>query len=166
MLLVRRVPLATLPFAKLLKTESAFTETALMKRFAAVLFALGVGSMLPGCPIYGDDSGCSIDEDCPSDYLCDSLVGSCRPNSCTAPSQCPTNQTCSRAGTCVARDCSWPEVGCVSGYVCSTATGVWECVKGTSSGEGGAGGAGGANSLGGSGVVSQGGAPASSGAGG
>jgi hypothetical protein len=116
-----------------------------MKRFAAVLFLLGVGSMLPGCPIYGDDSGCSVDEDCPVDYVCDSLVGSCRPNTCTAPTQCPTSQTCSRAGTCVASDCSWPEVGCVAGYVCSTETGIWECVKPTGAGaEGGAPGSGGA----------------------
>lgn len=133
-----------------------------MKRFAVVVLFLGLGSMLPGCPIYDDDSGCSYDEDCPSDYVCDSLVGSCRPNTCTAPTQCPEDQTCSRAGKCVAADCSRMEVGCVQGYVCSPETGVWECVK--QSGSGGQGGAGGAESATG-GASSSGGVNATAGAG-
>jgi hypothetical protein len=133
-----------------------------MKRFAAVLLFLA-GSMLPGCPIYGDDSSCSVDTDCPSDYVCDDLVGSCRPNSCTSPTQCPTNQTCGRGGTCVAGDCSWAHIGCVTGYVCSSETGIWECTRGASSGEGGGAGAasGGTGGLTGSGAASgmSGGAP-------
>jgi len=108
--------------------------------------------MLPGCPIYGDDGSCSVDSDCPSDYLCDDLVGSCRPNLCTAPSDCPMNQTCSRAGTCVVGDCTWEDTGCVDGYVCSPRSGVWECTP--ASGAGGEGGAGGAAGVTGSGAVS------------
>lgn len=129
-----------------------------MKRFPIVLLFLGVGSMLPGCPIYDDESECSADDDCPLDYVCDSLVGSCRPNECTAPTQCPADQTCSSSGKCIAQDCSWPEVGCVAGYVCSTKTGVWECVKKPSvPGQGGAGGAGGGEpGSGGAGVNSGG----------
>ena len=145
--------------AKLLKPPSAFKETALMKRFAAVLLFLAVGSMLPGCPIYDDDSSCSVDADCPSDYACDSLVGSCRPNSCTTPNQCATNQTCGRLGTCVPGDCSWEHVGCVSGYVCSSDSGVWECVR-SSSGEGGGAGV---SSGGSAGVTGSGGAAGTTG---
>ena len=133
-----------------------------MKRFAVVVLFLGLGSMLSGCPIYDDDSGCSFDEDCPSDYVCDSLVGSCRPNKCTAPTQCPEDQTCSRAGKCVVGDCSREEIGCVGGFVCSPETGVWECVKRSSSGQGGAGGA--ESAMAGSGgVIATGGASSSGG---
>ncbi|MGC4087562.1 MAG: hypothetical protein QM756_06655 [Polyangiaceae bacterium] len=125
-----------------------------------MLFLFAVGSMLPGCPIYGDDQGCSVDDDCPDDYACDDLVGSCRPNSCTAPTQCPSNQTCSRDGKCVVGDCSWADIGCVTGYACSSVSGVYECVRGssTSTGDGGAGGA-----AAGSGGVSSGGSESSSG---
>jgi hypothetical protein len=62
---------------------------------------------------------------------------------CSAPSDCGTNETCSRSGTCMAGDCHFASVGCVRGYDCSSDSGRWECVKpGTGAGGAAAGGAG------------------------
>jgi hypothetical protein len=115
-----------------------------MKRIALVLLIFSAGAMLPGCPIYGsDDDGCIYDSDCPTSYVCDSDLGLCRPLSvlsCDSPGDCASNETCSRAGECRAGDCSWSDIGCVQGFACSRESGIWECVRGSSSGSGGSGG--------------------------
>lgn len=125
-----------------------------MKPTALVLLVLAAGAMLPGCPIYGSDDGCVYDSDCPTSYVCDGTLGLCRPPSdfrCTKPLDCASNETCSRDGMCRTGDCSWAEVGCVAGYTCSKASGLWECVprNGGSGGSGAAGEGGAASGAGG-----------------
>jgi hypothetical protein len=136
--------------------SGGFTESASMKRFVAAPLLLVFGLLVPGCPIYGSDGGCATDSDCPDSYLCDDLVGSCRPNNCASPSDCPSNQTCSRAGSCRAGDCSWADIGCVAGFVCSSRTGTWECLRSGAAGGESAGGAAGSNAGGASGNASAG----------
>lgn len=92
---------------------------------AAVLAAL-----LPGCPFF-PENGCFIDRDCAQGYACDARTGQCvamRPEgrSCQEPEDCTTNETCSRHGTCAPGDCTFS--GCVEGYRCDGAEGVWACV--------------------------------------
>ena len=145
-----------------------------MKKSALPLALLLLGVTLSGCPVYDSaDSGCFRDIDCPYGYLCDGATGACFsapgsvPNgstACSAPSDCGTNETCSRSGTCMAGDCHFASVGCVRGYDCSSDSGRWECVKpGTGAGGAAAGGgesdAGSPASSAGAPNVSTGGAP-------
>jgi hypothetical protein len=137
-----------------------------MRRAALVLAFLIVGSLLPGCPIYGSDEGCADDSDCPLNYVCDGLTGVCSSQSklsCNSPSECAPNETCSQDGYCRIGDCSWADIGCVGGYRCSQENGVWACVA-ASSGAGGGGGTGGAGATGGTAGTSSGGTAAASGA--
>jgi hypothetical protein len=106
-----------------------------------------VGALLPGCPIYANDEGCVLDSECDVGYVCDGVIGLCRPESelgCATPSECGANATCSRKGLCVIGDCSWPDIGCLAGYVCSKESGAFHCVA---SGSGGSAGASGAGSI-------------------
>lgn len=116
------------------------------------LLLIGVG--LSGCPIYDqDDTGCYVDSDCASGYSCDDASGTCyRPDSdaCRKPSDCRANETCSRSGTCVPGDCHFDSVGCIRGFVCSSASGRWACVD-EDDATGGGGGEGGAARAGASG---------------
>jgi hypothetical protein len=124
-----------------------------MKRFALLVCSLAVALMVPGCPIYDEEEGCSRDSDCPTGYSCDGLTGLCSPNStlvCSVPSECAPSETCGRDGLCHAGDCSWPAIGCIVGYQCSSATGVFRCVAGSGS-SGSAGGQGSESSGGGAG---------------
>jgi len=100
---------------------------------SAALLLLGV--LLSGCPIYdGDDVECFNDLDCAYGSVCDGHTNSCvslttsSEQACQQPSDCRNNETCSRSGSCVAGDCHFASVGCVSGYECSSASGRWECV--------------------------------------
>lgn len=133
-----------------------------MKRLLLLAALLGTSSMLPGCPIYADDDDCRNDSQCAPGYACDESTGDCRSTArtqCDQPSDCDGNQTCGRAGRCRAGDCTFEEIGCVSGYVCAAPDGVWRCVT-ESGGAGGATGEGGsAGSDGGAGAVSGAGAP-------
>jgi hypothetical protein len=125
-----------------------------MKRFALLVCSLAVALMVPGCPIYGEDEGCSRDSDCPDGYSCDGLTGLCSPTStvvCDAPSDCGPSETCGRDGFCHFGDCSWAATGCVAGYHCDSSGGTYRCAAGNaanggaggqSSGESGAGGTG------------------------
>jgi len=123
-----------------------------MKKSVLPLALLLLGVTLSGCPIYDStDSGCYRDVDCPYGDLCDSVTGSCysaRRNtsiSCSAPTDCGTNETCSQSGTCIASDCHFASVGCVDGYDCVIDKGRWKCLKtgeGTSAGGAAAGSAG------------------------
>jgi hypothetical protein len=132
---------------------------------AALLLTL---TGLSGCPIYEhDDAGCFDDLDCAYGYLCDGATGACyAPQdsgiACDEPSDCGTNETCSRTGSCAIGDCHFPSVGCVQGYVCSAEDGRWMCVS-EAEGQGGAPASGGADGSGG--AESNGGVPASGGAG-
>jgi hypothetical protein len=126
---------------------------------AALLLTL-VG--LSGCPIYDhDDSGCYDHADCAPGYWCDSDTGSCFTEDrvgCNEPSDCGENETCGRNATCTIGDCHFDSVGCLEGYVCSSDSGRWLCVReDAGAGGGGAGSAGGAPSGGGAPV--NGGAP-------
>jgi len=120
-----------------------------MKKSAFPAALLLVGVVLSGCPIYeSDDAGCWSDADCATGYSCDGHSGSCVAEeappaaaACRRPSDCGTNETCSRFGTCSAGDCHYASVGCVRGYECSPDSGRWECVPAGSHGEGGNGGA-------------------------
>lgn len=113
--------------------------------FPAALLLLGV--LVSGCPVYeNSDYGCFDDSDCAAGSYCDGASSSCVLNdngaaTCARPSDCGTNETCSRSGTCTAGDCHFSSVGCVRGYECSSDSGRWECVKpGTGSGDAGGGG--------------------------
>ncbi len=119
-----------------------------------LLFTVGLG--VSGCPVYeSNDVGCFHDQDCAAGYLCDGDSGSCYadpgrdPNACKAPGNCGTNETCSRSGTCMAGDCHFASVGCVSGYVCSSSSGRWECLEQGPGTSGGASSGGVASSTGG-----------------
>lgn len=141
--------------------------------FPAALLLLGV--VLSGCPVYeSDDVGCFNDVDCAAGYVCDGPTGRCvaEPSTpaaaaCRRPSDCGTNETCSRFGTCSTGDCHYASVGCVRGYECSPDSGRWECVALGSSGDGGAGGvtsAGASSVSGGEPNASEGGTNATAGA--
>jgi hypothetical protein len=157
--LVSAAPLATLRLVASARVFSRAEEPGdgpAMKRFALLFCLVAVALMLPGCPIYGDDSACSLDSDCPNSYLCDDVTGLCRPSAtvlCDSPSQCASSETCGRDGLCHAGDCSWASIGCIAGYECGSESGRFECVRsGSNGGNGGAGGqgAGGAGGAGGS----------------
>lgn len=118
-----------------------------MKR--ALLFGtLLVGaSILGGCPIYPEDPyACTTNSDCAEGFACDHASGDCYPvsgpgptgKSCSKPSDCDGNQTCGKTGKCATGSCAFH--GCVSGYTCAVAEGVWACVKDASGGAGGGGG--------------------------
>ena len=137
--------------------------------FPAALLLLGV--VLSGCPVYeGDDGSCFGDSDCAYGYACDASTHSCvsdvssTPNACRHPSDCGTNETCSRSGTCVSGDCHFSSTGCVHGYACSGDSGRWECVASGSAAAGGAPNAG--ASPGGDSSTSDGGTQSTAGAGG
>ncbi|HVJ15478.1 MAG TPA: hypothetical protein VM686_08555 [Polyangiaceae bacterium] len=143
-----------------------------MKRpVSLVALLLSVGLVVPGCPIY-NEGGCTEDAHCAPGYVCELLTGECVEPSppCERPSDCTSGETCDREGRCRSVDCSWADVGCVSGYECVRDGGVWRCVS-PSSGSGGEGptGTGGVPSYGGSGnaeggvLQSSGGEPASGG---
>ena len=146
--LVSAAPLATLRMvaSALVFARRGPGDGPAMKRFALLFCLFAVALMLPGCPIYGDDSACSRDSDCPNSYLCDDVTGLCRPSAtvlCDSPSQCASSETCGRDGLCHAGDCSWASIGCIVGYECSSQSGKFECVRpGGSGGNGGAGGQG------------------------
>ena len=149
-----------------------------MKKSAlpAALLLFGVGLTVSGCPVYdSEDVGCFDDQDCAYGYVCDGRSGSCiadgsnnnTSNGCNSPDDCGTNETCSHSGTCVSGDCHFQIVGCVNGYLCSSASGRWECVQEDSGNAGGATSGGAAN--GGEPASTDGGTPAinsSAGAGG
>jgi hypothetical protein len=140
--------------------------------FPAALLLLGV--VVSGCPVYDDDNGCFVDEDCPWGSVCDGNTGSCVVSpgdstdaSCRRPSDCGANETCSRFGTCMAGDCHFSSVGCVHGYECSPDSGRWECVAlGAATGNGGAPSAGASSSGGGQPNAGEGGMSPVAGAGG
>jgi hypothetical protein len=134
-------------------------------RRTSLLVALFVGSLLlPGCPIYPNDS-CYDESDCSSGYVC-SVDNTCIPTSptpaptspknpdpwCSSPSDCASNETCGPQGLCLPGDCTnW---GCVSGYSCSVSSGFAVCVS-KPAGQGGSAGAGGSQTAGSSGEAGQ-----------
>jgi hypothetical protein len=114
--------------------------------FPAAWFLLGV--VLSGCPVYDSNDGCVSDVDCPYGSVCDAHTNSCATAptdstavACRRPSDCGTNETCSRFGTCSIGDCHFTSVGCVRGYECSPNSGRWACVALGSVADGGNGGA-------------------------
>ena len=130
--------------------------------------ALLVGaSVLGGCPIYPEDPyACASNADCPNGYACDYPTGVCylvqtgpgpTGKTCTKPTDCGANETCSKTGKCGVGDCTFH--GCVAGYSCEVAGGVWGCVSSQ-----GTGGAGGSSGGGGTAGASSGGAAGSAGA--
>ena len=130
-----------------------------MKRPVITALFLCAVATLAGCPIYDhEDAGCYRSSDCAPGYSCDDRTGDCvlpsGDNTCRAPDDCGVNETCSRSAQCVAGDCSFS--GCVSGYRCSSSTGVWACVASTG-GAAGEGGAAGSGALAGAGGDSTGG---------
>jgi hypothetical protein len=135
--------------------------------FPAALLLLGV--TLAGCPVYDSNDGdCFGDSECPYGSVCDGHTNSCVAEpaddstvACHRPSDCGTNETCNRFGTCSTGDCHFSSTGCVRGYECIPDDGRWACVKlGASGSEGGNGGepsAGAASVAGGDGGTSDGG---------
>jgi hypothetical protein len=104
-----------------------------MKKSALPAALLLIAAGLSGCPIYDDDdSGCRADRECTSGYRCDRDTGECYleddGTACRKPSDCGTNETCSRSGICTTGDCHFSTVGCVRGYTCSSLSGRWDCV--------------------------------------
>jgi hypothetical protein len=106
--------------------------------------------ILPGCPVYPRDQACFHDEDCPSGSLCYS-DGYCAPSgqggsgsisTCDEPKDCRPNETCGTDARCHVGSCQFH--GCVAGFSCGRADGVWECLRSSSTGgRGGRGGTGG-----------------------
>ncbi len=122
-----------------------------MKRPVVTALFLCAAAALAGCPIYDhEDAGCYRNSDCASGYVCDDHTGECyQPsvpsngdNSCGKPSDCGVNETCSKTGQCVSGDCTFS--GCVSGYVCDSSSGTWQCISSAAVGAAGAGGMSGA----------------------
>ncbi|HYP90058.1 MAG TPA: hypothetical protein VEQ59_17935 [Polyangiaceae bacterium] len=116
-----------------------------MKKSAISAALLLIGLTMSGCPVYDDDAvGCYDDFDCPGGYQCDVHTGDCYQGTdssrgCNEPSDCGTNETCSRSGSCVVGDCHFASVGCVRGFECSSESGRWECVEeGSGAANGGA----------------------------
>ena len=112
----------------------AFAVAALMKKSAFTAALLFIAAGLSGCPIYDDDdAGCYTDSDCASGFVCDDRDQLCyeeeESGACRRPSDCGTNETCSRSGTCMTGDCHFASVGCVRGYECSAESGRWQCVS-------------------------------------
>jgi len=130
-----------------------------MKRLVALFALVSVALVLPGCPIYGDEEdGCYDDYDCARGYSCERSTGYCvRESGCESPSDCGGNETCSREGVCVVGDCTFPAIGCVTGYECEKPRGVWECVPEGTQGSGGSAGSG-FGEAGGAGAPESGGA--------
>jgi hypothetical protein len=146
-------------------------EHIIMKKSALPAALLLLGVFISGCPVYDDDDvGCFSDLDCPYGYVCDGRGDICvaatpidSSIACSRPSDCGTNETCSRSGICSTGDCHFSSVGCVRGYECSSESGRWECVQVGGSGEGGHD-AGGAASAGGEPSISNGGGMSEAGA--
>ena len=136
-----------------------------MKKSALPAALLLIAASLSGCPIYDhDERGCYRDSDCAAGYSCDTETGSClsEPESaaCRRPSDCETNETCSRSATCMIGDCHFESVGCVRGYVCASVDDRWACVDEDDLGQGGA-----ASVPGGTGGATAGAPPADGGTG-
>ncbi|MBX3128230.1 MAG: hypothetical protein KF718_16015 [Polyangiaceae bacterium] len=141
-----------------------------MNRPLSFLFASGVALALAGCPIYPEEPyGCVSHSDCGPGRQCDSTSGVCflpkggtggqsGAQTCSAPSDCGVNETCSKTGQCRIGDCSFH--GCVAGYSCEVVGGAFTCAP---SGSGGAGGAGGSAGSAGAGGVAGGAGQAGSG---
>jgi hypothetical protein len=116
-----------------------------MKRPVIATLLLSAALFVPGCPIY-DDEGCQTDSQCAPGYVCQLTTGECvapydPTPECDDPSDCRSGQTCDRYGECRSADCSWADVGCVAGYVCTRDQGVWRCLPdGATGGSGGTGG--------------------------
>ena len=104
-----------------------------MRRLLAFLAFVPTSLLLPGCPIYGGDH-CEVSRDCAPGYACDFASGSCIPYdepfgsypSCSEPSDCTIGETCTPDGECRPGSCLF--FGCVGGYDCSAARGVFECL--------------------------------------
>jgi hypothetical protein len=118
-----------------------------MKKSVLPLALLLLGVTLSGCPVYDSaNSGCYRDVDCPYGDLCNSVTGSCysAPTNtsitCSEPTDCAKNETCSRSGICMVGDCHFASVGCVSGRDCVIDDhDRWRCLKtGEGTGTGGA----------------------------
>jgi hypothetical protein len=107
-------------------------------------FSAGVGLLLAACPGYGDSEACVRDTQCAPGYVCDVEAGHCVQNPvvlCRDPRDCGETETCASDGTCRTGDCTWGDIGCVAGFVCTADEGIWACrAEGAGSGEGGAGG--------------------------
>ena len=132
-----------------------------MKKSALPAALLLLGVTLSGCPIYDGNDGCYIDDDCGGGDVCNVDTGACVPRAtdsgCERPSDCGTNETCSRSGICMTGDCHFSSIGCVHGYACSSDSGVWECVaEGSGTDAGGAGGADSTGTAGASGMDASG----------
>ena len=110
----------------------------------ALLSAFCVG----GCPLFADRAGCWDDRDCAPDFSCDRSSGLCREAgsttalTCERPEDCNGNLNCGSEAVCVRGDCTF--TGCVEGYECSGASGIWSCVRTSAGGAGGQAGEGGA----------------------
>lgn len=126
-----------------------------MNKFAFSLAVLALGVTASGCPIYeSDESGCYSDFDCADGYFCDDASLTCVGTgpgtaSCEKPSDCGTNETCSRSGSCLVGDCHFSSVGCVRGFTCSSESGRWQCEPSGSASGGASNDGGGAPSDGG-----------------
>lgn len=126
-----------------------------MKKLGLPAPLLLIAAALSGCPLY-DDEGCTdCGRQCADGYTLDA-AGDCVKPSCSQPSDCDANETCNQFGTCSTGDCHYESVGCVSGYLCSSESGRWECVA-----EGSVGGGAGAPASGAAGATSTAGAAGS-----
>jgi hypothetical protein len=110
----------------------------------SALFSACTTLLLWGCPGYGDSENCVRDAQCAPGYACDTEAGRCVGNPtvpCDRPLDCDEPMTCGSDGTCQVGDCTWPDIGCVAGFECAAADGIWACVaEGSGSADGGAGG--------------------------
>jgi len=117
-----------------------------------------------GCPVFPDDNNaCMSSAECAPGYACDLESGFCHLSpsggngTCSAPSDCGTNETCGRDSLCHTGSCRIETTGCVDGYSCEIVVGAWACVPidgGSSVGSGGSVGAAGAANGGSAGATS------------
>jgi hypothetical protein len=110
-----------------------------MKRVVLSSAALLAALVLPGCPVYPEERGCFVHEDCRSGEVCSAHgdcvnavggvggVGGSSSGQCDEPSDCRGNQTCGRDRRCHVGDCTFH--GCVSGFECRQVEGDWACAR-------------------------------------
>jgi len=132
----------------------------------SALFSASTTLLLWGCPGYGDSESCVRDAQCAPGYVCETDAGRCVANPtvlCDEPLDCDEPMTCASDGTCQVGDCTWPDIGCVEGFECAAADGIWACVADGSGGSGGAGGAAAPSDAGNTSLSTQAGAGGTSG---
>ena len=102
---------------------------------------LSAAFAVTGCPVFPDNNNaCMSSGECAPGYACDLESGFCHlspsggSGTCSAPSDCGTNETCGSDSLCHTGSCRIETTGCVDGYSCQIVVGAWACVPNDGSG--------------------------------